>query len=154
MGRSLAESPAQGGTAAQYGSADSVIAPTRTISCAAAAAGLDQSAQAIFSEYFKPDEVRIITVNGADVGWIQVSEANREIHLDQLHLTEPFRDLGIGTKLIEHTMEKAKEATGGQSAEVWIHQCVYVRARDAEAALRGFLGDPRQVTEVESWRTQ
>src|SRR5438552_13460164 len=66
-------------------------------------------AYATFSEYFKQDEVRIITVNGADVGWIQVSEANGEIHLDQLHLVEPFRDLGIGTRLIERTMKKAKE---------------------------------------------
>lgn len=66
-------------------------------------------AEATFSEYFKPDEVRIITVDGADVGWIQVSEADGEIHLDQLHLTERFRDLGIGTKLIKQTMEKAKE---------------------------------------------
>lgn len=66
-------------------------------------------AYATFSEYFKQDEVRIITVNGADVGWIQVSDANGEVHLDQLHLTEPFRDLGIGTTLIEQTMDKARD---------------------------------------------
>jgi GNAT superfamily N-acetyltransferase len=66
-------------------------------------------AQATFSEYFKPDEVRIITVDGADVGWIQISEADGEIHLDQLHLVERYRDLGIGTKLIKRTMEKARE---------------------------------------------
>jgi ribosomal protein S18 acetylase RimI-like enzyme len=69
----------------------------------------DARAYATFSEYFKQDEVRIITVNGADIGWIQVSEANGEIHLDQLHLVEPFRDQGIGTRLIEQTMEKARQ---------------------------------------------
>lgn len=69
----------------------------------------DAKAEASFSEYFKQDEVRIITINGADIGWIQVSEANGEIHLDQLHLVEPFRDRGIGTRLIEQTKEDAEK---------------------------------------------
>jgi len=69
----------------------------------------EAKAEASFSEYFKLNEVRIITLNGADIGWIQVSEANGEVHLDQLHLSQPFRDLGIGTRLIERTKEEARK---------------------------------------------
>lgn len=69
----------------------------------------EAKSDASFHEYFKPAEIRIITVDGADVGWIQVSEANGEIHLDQLHLIEPLRDQGIGTKLIKRIQKKAQK---------------------------------------------
>lgn len=75
----------------------------------ALAAWDDAKADASFREYFKLDEVRIITVDDADVGWIQVSEADCAVHLDQLHLVEEFRDLGIGTRLIEQTKRAARD---------------------------------------------
>lgn len=69
----------------------------------------EAKADASFRDYFKPEEVRIITLDGADIGWIQVSEADSEIHLDQLHLIEPLRDLGIGTALIAQTQGLARK---------------------------------------------
>ncbi|HTN96963.1 MAG TPA: GNAT family N-acetyltransferase [Nordella sp.] len=62
-----------------------------------------------FRAYFKPEEVRMITVGGADAGWIQVSEADGELHLDQLHLVEPLRNQGIGTWLIRQMQEEARK---------------------------------------------
>ncbi len=69
----------------------------------------EAKADASFRDYFKPDEVRMITLDGADVGWIQVSETDGEIHLDQLHLVEPLRNLGIGTSLIQRTQVEARK---------------------------------------------
>ncbi len=43
--------------------------------------------------------------------------------------------------------QEEKEASGGQ-AETYTHRCIYIRARDAEATLRGFLGEQNQVIET------
>lgn len=64
-------------------------------------------AENAFKEYFKPEEIRIVLVDGTEVGWIQVSETEREIHLDQIHLNEEMRGKGIGTQLILETMAEA-----------------------------------------------
>ena len=63
-----------------------------------------------FEGYFKIDEIRVITLGGDDVGWIQVSRSDNELCIDQLHLVETARDKGIGTALINSTIaEAAKE---------------------------------------------
>lgn len=69
----------------------------------------EAKADASFREYFKPEEVRMITLDSADIGWIQVSETDGETHLDQLHLIEPRRNLGIGTKLIRQMQGEAQK---------------------------------------------
>jgi ribosomal protein S18 acetylase RimI-like enzyme len=69
----------------------------------------EAKSDASFRDFFKPNEIRMITVDGTDVGWIQVSETNGEVHLDQLHLIEEFRDRGIGTKLITATQAEARK---------------------------------------------
>jgi GNAT superfamily N-acetyltransferase len=68
----------------------------------------EAKAHATFRDYYKPEEVRMIMVDGADIGWIQVSETDGEVHLDQLHLVEPFRDRGIGTRLIRKAQADAR----------------------------------------------
>lgn len=63
--------------------------------------------EAAFKSYFNVDEVRVITLDGMDVGWIQVSQTDQEYCLDQLHLVEAARDKGIGTALINATIAEA-----------------------------------------------
>lgn len=63
-----------------------------------------------FKGYFKPEEIRIVLVDGVKVGWIQVSQTESEVHLDQIHLYEEVREQGIGTKLIRETMADARRA--------------------------------------------
>lgn len=67
--------------------------------------------EAAFASYYDIDEVRVIVVNGQDVGWIQISYTDEEFCLDQLHLIEAARDKGIGTALINATIAEA-EAEG------------------------------------------
>jgi len=68
----------------------------------------EAKAEASFRDYFKPEEVRVIILDGADIGWIQVSEGDNELHLDQLHLIESLRNLGIGTSLIRQLQGEAR----------------------------------------------
>ncbi|SLN71817.1 Acetyltransferase (GNAT) family protein [Roseovarius albus] len=60
-----------------------------------------------FRGYFIPEEIRIVTRNGTDVGWIQISHTDQEYCLDQLHLLEEARGQGIGTVLINDTIAEA-----------------------------------------------
>ncbi|MEL7253215.1 MAG: GNAT family N-acetyltransferase [Pseudomonadota bacterium] len=63
--------------------------------------------EAAFASYYDVDEVRVIMVDGQDVGWIQVSHTDQEFCLDQLHLIEEARGKGIGTVLIKQTIADA-----------------------------------------------
>ena len=60
-----------------------------------------------FKEKFKPEEVQIISVDGVDAGWLQTSEAEKEIHLIQIHLRQDFRSAGIGSRIIRNLMRDA-----------------------------------------------
>jgi GNAT superfamily N-acetyltransferase len=53
-----------------------------------------------FRGSFDVTHVRIIRVDGADVGFIQTSETDAEINLDQIHLRKRYRSRGIGSRLI------------------------------------------------------
>ena len=57
---------------------------------------------------FKRSEVRIIAVDGADVGWLQISESDRRISLSQIHIRREFRSHGIGTQLIQDLFNRAR----------------------------------------------
>ena len=61
-----------------------------------------------FKHYYDLDEVRIIEVDGVDVGWLQISETEDAYNLDQAYLVEGFRAQGIGSGLIQDLLDKAK----------------------------------------------
>lgn len=56
---------------------------------------------------FKLEEVRIITVDGRDVGWLQVSETEQHFKLGQIHIERAFRSRGIGSQLIQELFDRA-----------------------------------------------
>lgn len=62
-----------------------------------------------FAGYFNADEIEIVSANGEDVGWIQVSENDQAFCLDQIHLVEWVRGKGIGEKLIRRVINAAFE---------------------------------------------
>lgn len=70
----------------------------------------EKKAESAFKEYFKPEEIRVVLVDGKEAGWIQVSQTDSEVHLDQIHLNEDVRGKGIGTKLVCETMADARSA--------------------------------------------
>jgi ribosomal protein S18 acetylase RimI-like enzyme len=62
---------------------------------------------AAFRRGYKREQARIIRAGGEDVGWVQIVEFAHRLHLRQIHIVEPFRNRGIGTRLIGSLMRRA-----------------------------------------------
>lgn len=57
---------------------------------------------------FKVRNVRIITVDGRDVGWMQETTTGRLTAINQIHIEKPWRSQGIGTSLIIDSIQRAR----------------------------------------------
>lgn len=68
----------------------------------------EERVRARFAEDFKPRSARVIRNAGLDIGWIQVSETDQGFHLDQLHIVDGYRNQGIGTRLVEALLDRAR----------------------------------------------
>ena len=61
-----------------------------------------------FRQAFKIDQVQVIRLDDADIGWMQVSESAERLHLHQLHILPQFHNRGIGTSLIRTILDRAR----------------------------------------------
>lgn len=61
-----------------------------------------------FWDGFKPENVQVICSNGANVGWMQISESPDGLRVHQIHLIDAIRNHGIGTRLIERILDRAR----------------------------------------------
>ena len=50
----------------------------------------------------------MLHIDGAEIGWIQVTDNKEGLHLDQLHLIDGYRNRGIGTRLIQALLERGR----------------------------------------------
>ncbi|MDZ5697896.1 GNAT family N-acetyltransferase [Chelativorans sp. M5D2P16] len=57
---------------------------------------------------FKASDTSIITLNGMDIGWMQVSERDTDYNIAQIHLLKEYCGRGIGTQLINALLERAR----------------------------------------------
>lgn len=78
--------------------------------------GWDQAHQeASFLDWFKLEEVSVITANGIDVGWIQCRPGRDEIFLGSLYVLPSMQSQGIGThvlrSLLNHAANQSKVLT-------------------------------------------
>lgn len=68
-----------------------------------------------FAQFFKLDEVRIITVDDQDVGWIQEQVEDTTINLGSFYVTPVMQRRGVGTQVLEillaHARNQAKAIT-------------------------------------------
>ena len=62
-----------------------------------------------FAGWFKPDEVSVITADGADVGWIQQRPDRDAIFLGSIYVIPAMQRRGIGTHVIRTLIGLAKE---------------------------------------------
>ena len=60
-----------------------------------------------FCEQWQLTEVRIITIAGNDVGWLQSAPANDAIFLAQLYLDGRFQRQGIGSRAMRAVIDEA-----------------------------------------------
>jgi GNAT superfamily N-acetyltransferase len=60
-----------------------------------------------FARFFKLDEVRIITADGQDVGWIQEQIFEKSINLGSFYIAPTMQGRGIGTQVLQMLLERA-----------------------------------------------
>lgn len=61
-----------------------------------------------FRSYFIPEEIEIITLDGQDIGLLQVVRTDESISLDQIHIEALHCGQGIGTTLIQELLSEAR----------------------------------------------
>src|SRR5438270_6772608 len=60
----------------------------------------EQEQREIFAAQWKREEVRIISVDGKDAGWLQVAELPREIRLQKFFISPQYQRSGIGSEVL------------------------------------------------------
>ena len=71
---------------------------------------LDQAAQEIgFQQQWDPTQVRLIAVDGADVGWLQTITQASELFIAQMLVERRFQRKGIGTEVIKRLIGEATQ---------------------------------------------
>ena len=63
-----------------------------------------------FRERWSAAETRIITRDGADIGWLQMAPEGDAIFLKQLFVDAPLRGRGIGTLVMHRLIDEATRA--------------------------------------------
>ena len=80
---------------------------------------LDKAAQsASFRQQWEFTQVRIIVVDGADIGWLQSATRGDALFLAQLFVDVPFQRRGIGTNVIHRLINEA--ASAGQAVTLGV----------------------------------
>jgi ribosomal protein S18 acetylase RimI-like enzyme len=60
----------------------------------------EQQQRAIFATQWKREEVRIISVDGEDAGWLQFAELPTEIRLQKFYVSPQYQRSGIGSEVL------------------------------------------------------
>jgi ribosomal protein S18 acetylase RimI-like enzyme len=66
--------------------------------------------EAKFPEQWNVGEVRIIALDGQDIGWLQWSPQANAFFLGQLYIDTPFQKHGIGTEVMRGLIAEAADA--------------------------------------------
>jgi ribosomal protein S18 acetylase RimI-like enzyme len=65
---------------------------------------------ASFRQQWDVAQVRIITLDGTDIGWLQSFVKDETLFLGQLFVDAAFRQQGIGTRVVKGLIEEAARA--------------------------------------------
>ena len=71
-----------------------------------------------FAGFFKVEEVRIITADDQDVGWIQEQAENRTINLGYFFVMPAMQGRGIGTKVLDILLARAADQSKAMTLAV------------------------------------
>jgi len=64
----------------------------------------ERQQRAIFAAQWKREEARIISVDGKDVGWLQVAELPTEIRLQKFYISPSHQRSGIGSEVMSNLL--------------------------------------------------
>lgn len=62
-----------------------------------------------FQQQWNPMQVRIITFDGTDVGWVQTIRQEEALFLGQIIIERPFQRRGIGTQIMRQLISDAAQ---------------------------------------------
>jgi GNAT superfamily N-acetyltransferase len=72
---------------------------------------LDRAAHTTsFRDHWEVAQVRIITLDGVDIGWLQTTTRDDAFFLAQLFVEPAFQRQGIGTEIMKHLIDEATRA--------------------------------------------
>jgi GNAT superfamily N-acetyltransferase len=72
---------------------------------------LDRAVQEVgFKEQWDAAQVRIIVLDGVDIGWLQAVTRDDDFFIAQLFVDRPFQRQGIGTELMKRLIGEAERA--------------------------------------------
>ena len=70
---------------------------------------VDQDQEAQFASLWRPDDSRIITLDGReDIGWVEFRQTGDEIFLKQLYISPEHRRRGIGSRVMRLLLEERR----------------------------------------------
>ena len=64
----------------------------------------EQQQRASFAAQWEREEVRIISIDGKDVGWLQVAELPTEIRLQKFFVSPQYQRSGIGSEVLSNLL--------------------------------------------------
>lgn len=71
---------------------------------------VDDEQEAQFASLWRLEDTRIITLNGAEIGWVEFRQTGDELFLKQLYITPKHQRQGIGSQIIRLLNEQARTA--------------------------------------------
>ena len=66
----------------------------------------DQEAQ--FASLWRPNDTRIIVLNGEEIGWVEFRAAEAEVFLKQLYISPMHQRRGIGSRVMRMLLEERR----------------------------------------------
>lgn len=67
---------------------------------------IDEEQEAQFASLWRPDDTRIIALNGEDIGWVEFRQAGDEIFLKQFYIAPAHQRRGVGSQVIRWLLEE------------------------------------------------
>jgi ribosomal protein S18 acetylase RimI-like enzyme len=67
---------------------------------------IDAVESARFARLWAPSDTRIITLDGAAVGWVEAADTGEEIFVKQFYLTPAQQRHGIGTQVMQMLLKE------------------------------------------------
>jgi len=65
---------------------------------------VDEEQRALFADLWRPDDARIIVLDGKRVGWLEVRQTGEEIFLKQLYVDPAYQRRGIGSYVVQRLL--------------------------------------------------
>jgi ribosomal protein S18 acetylase RimI-like enzyme len=71
---------------------------------------VDQDQEAQFASLWRPNDTRIIVLDGQEIGWVEVRQTGDEVFLKQLYISPDHQRQGIGSQVMRRLLEEQREA--------------------------------------------